>query len=224
VPGNRATPATASAPWVDPEPALDGTLEGFDISEPIPLDLEDQYRRSEQPFEGAEVFSAVAFANWNDEALFLAVEVTKAEPRFRAADAAALRLDNEPDDVHSDGLQVYLTPVASEPPMGFLIVPEPTDGTLRVRAVPGTSARADMVAGTWQPSENGYMVTLAIRPERWQPARAGSEVRFDLIVNELQPDRLRRSGQLVWSGGGGWVWLRGDRQEESRFGVLRLLP
>jgi hypothetical protein len=33
---------------------------------------------------------------------------------------------------------------------------------------------------------------------------------------------MRRAGQLVWSGGGGWVYLRGDRQNESGFGVLEL--
>jgi hypothetical protein len=27
---------------------------------------------------------------------------------------------------------------------------------------------------------------------------------------------------LVWSGGGGWVYLRGDRQPETAFGILEL--
>jgi hypothetical protein len=45
---------------------------------------------------------------------------------------------------------------------------------------------------------------------------------FDLLVNEMLPERERRSGQLVWSGGSGWVWLRGDRQDPSRFGELEL--
>jgi len=34
---------------------------------------------------------------------------------------------------------------------------------------------------------------------------------------------VRRVGQLVWSGGGGWVWLRGDRQAPERFGLLELV-
>jgi hypothetical protein len=46
--------------------------------------------------------------------------------------------------------------------------------------------------------------------------------RFDLIVNEMRPDRLRRLGQLVWTGGGGWAYLRGDRQDPSRFGMIIL--
>jgi hypothetical protein len=47
-------------------------------------------------------------------------------------------------------------------------------------------------------------------------------VGFDLLVNRREPGRERRSGQLVWSGGGGWVYLRGDRQDPASFGVLEL--
>lgn len=50
----------------------------------------------------------------------------------------------------------------------------------------------------------------------------GQLLDFDLIVNEMQPDRERRAGQLVWSGGGGWVWLRGDRHDPARLGQLHL--
>jgi hypothetical protein len=66
-------------------------------------------------------------------------------------------------------------------------------------------------------------VTLALP---W-PADDGAELRqrvgFDLLVNELLPGRVRRSGQLVWSGGNGWVWLRGDRQDPARLGALELV-
>jgi hypothetical protein len=37
---------------VDAPPALDGTLAGFDDSEPLTIDIEDQYRRSEEPYPG----------------------------------------------------------------------------------------------------------------------------------------------------------------------------
>jgi hypothetical protein len=36
-------------------------------------------------------------------------------------------------------------------------------------------------------------------------------ITFDLIVNERPPERERRRGQLVLSGGGGFGYLRGDR-------------
>jgi hypothetical protein len=51
----------------------------------------------------------------------------------------------------------------------------------------------------------------------------GGQLRFDLLVNEMVPGRVRRSGQLVWTGGNGGVWLRGDRQDPERFGVLELV-
>ena len=35
----------------------------------------------------------------------------------------------------------------------------------------------------------------------------------------MEPGRERRSGQLVWTGGGGWVYLRGDRQDPAALGV-----
>ena len=60
---------------LDALPALDGTLTGFDTGEPLTLELEDQYRRSEEPFPGPEDLSAVAWANWTEDSLAIAVEV-----------------------------------------------------------------------------------------------------------------------------------------------------
>ena len=79
-----------------------------------------------------------------------------------------------------------------------------------------------MVRGSWSRTSSGYLVTLAVTIPEW--AQIGKAIDFDLIVNEMRPDRVRRAGQLVWSGGAGWVWLWGDRQERSRFGVVELRP
>src|SRR2546422_1427971 len=46
---------------------------------------------------------------------------------------------------------------------------------------------------------------------------------FRSLVNEMLPGRTRRAGQLVWSGGNGWVFVRGDRQDVARMGVLELV-
>ncbi|HXV91006.1 MAG TPA: heparinase II/III family protein, partial [Gemmatimonadales bacterium] len=206
---------------VDAEPALDGTLTGFDTSEPLTLELEDQYRRSEEPFTGPEDFSAVAWVNWTDDALVVAVEVRKADVWFRPADAPALRLDNEADDIHSDGLQVYLGEREGRGFAGYLVVPE-RDGTLRVRLAGGDGEPA-AVRGRWRAMPDGYRVTLRIAWPAWTRPHAGGEVGFDLLVNEMYDTRVRRAGQLVWSGGNGWVYLRGDRQDPERLGVLELI-
>ena len=205
-------------------PPLDGSLDGFDISEPLRLELEDQYRRSEEPFPGPEDFSAVAYAAWDDGALYLAVDVTKRDLCFRAKGAPPLHLDNEPDDIHSDGIQVYVGNPEGGDAVGYLIVPEGRDGGPVRAAVAGQSPGvAAAVQGGWQRTPTGYRVTVAIGWPEWHRAHIGGRVRFDLLVNEMEPGRERRSGQLVWSGGNGWVYLWGDRQDPGRFGVLELV-
>jgi hypothetical protein len=202
-------------------PALDGSLDGFDSDEPLQLDHEDQYRRSEEPYPGPEEFSATATVNWSDEALYLAVEVVKPELFPRDPATPALRLDNEPDEIHSDGIQVYLRPAPDTGTVGYLIVPSVQGGVI-ARGVSGSVIGKSDVRGGWETTENGYRITVAIAPPSWGPFRPGDQIGFDLLVNQALPDRLRRAGQLVWSGGGGWVWLRGDRQDPSRFGTLEL--
>jgi hypothetical protein len=160
--------------------------------------------------------------NWDHEALYLGVDVIKSDVIARDPEAAPLLLDNEPDEIHADGLQIYLKLPMEERPAGFLVVPSTEEGALHTRAIAGFAGTPDMVEGSWSPTENGYRVTLALKPPGWSDVRLGDQIDFDLLVNEMQPDRLRRAGQLVWSGGGGWVWLRGDRQDPSRFGTLEL--
>ena len=227
------TPVAAPAFRVGGTPQLDGSLEGFELAEPLQLALEDQYRRSEDAYPGPEDFSALAYAAWDERALYLAVDVTKPEVCLRPSPSAALKLDNDPDDIHSDGLQIYLAPRAGPSTdngdgggaVGYLIVPE--QGGHRVRAQLTSDTRSPApsqpVTGAWRRTASGYRVTVALPWPAGVHAHAGACVAFDLIVNELLPGRLRRVGQLVWSGGGGWVWLRGDRQDPARFGVLELV-
>jgi hypothetical protein len=203
-------------------PALDGSMEGFHGDEPLQLDHEDQYRRSEEPYAGPDDFSATAAVNWSDEALYLAVEVVKPEVVARDPAAPPLRLDNEPDEIHADGVQVYVRLPPDEVVHGYLVVPSTKDGGLIARRVSGVGVGEGEVRGGWEPTESGYRMTVAIAPPQWGPFRPGDEIGFDLLVNQMLPDRTRRAGQLVWSGGGGWVWLRGDRQDPSRFGTLEL--
>jgi hypothetical protein len=153
--------------------------------------------------------------------LHLLVDVHTPEPEFRPAAAPPLRLDNEPDDIHSDGVQVYLRPGDTGPVYGFLVVPDASGEELRVTGAGGTIGRPEMVEGRWRRTDDGYRLALTVTIPGWEPHQ-GDELGFDLLVNRMEPGRIRRAGQLVWSGGGGWVYLRGDRQDPSRFGVLEL--
>jgi hypothetical protein len=218
---HRPTPVTGLALGVMDPPALDGTLDAFDLTAPLELDHEDQYRRSEEPYPGPEEFSAVAAVSWHLDTLYLAVDVRKPEVLVRSAAAPPLRLDNEPDDIHADGIQLYVRTAPDRPVYGFLIVPSGEDGAIRVRTVGGTSGDAAMVRGAWKPTRSGFTISAALAIPEWTP-RPGDEIGFDLLVNCIESGRERRSGQLVWSGGGGWVYLRGDRQDPASFGVLEL--
>ena len=224
---DKPTPAVGAALRVAKPPPLDGSLEGFDTSEPLRLELEDQYRRSEEPYPGPDEFAAVAHAAWDDDALYLAVDVVKPELCIRPDGAPPLRLDNEPDDIHSDGLQVYVTGDSGhgDGSVGYLIVPDRETRALRVRATNDTSGDPRSVRGAWRRTDRGYTVTFAIPwlESGGQRAHVGGRLRFDLLVNEMLPGRTRRAGQLAWSGGNGWVFVQGDRQDPARFGVLELV-
>jgi len=109
--------------------------------------------------------------------------------------------------------------------VGYLIVPD-KDGR-GVRAAVTTDSAGDPggggVRGGWKRTERGYRVTVSVPWPAGARPHVGGRVGFDLIINEMLPGRVRRAGQLVWSGGDGWVWLRGDRQNPARFGVLELV-
>ncbi|NNG17883.1 MAG: hypothetical protein HKM89_15515 [Gemmatimonadales bacterium] len=217
----------ASVPFVPESPLLDGSLEGFDPSSPLELDHEDQYRRSEEPYPGPELFAATSYVSWNGEGLYVAADVRKDELCFRSAEAPPLLLDNEVDGIHSDGIQVYLQQDGEAEVFGLLAVPEETggdSGPVRVWRIGGADASPDEGHGTWHATPEGYRLTLRVTPPWWESVLGADQLRFDLLVNEMRPGRLRRAGQLVWSGGGGWVWLRGDRQDPRRFGLLELVP
>ena len=218
---NRPARAHGTALYAASAPDVDLGLDGFNAGAPLTLDYDDQYRRSEEPYPGPEELSATALVNWTQDALYLAVDVVKADAVVRPDDAPPLLLDNEPDDIHADGLQLYLRPDPEGAVFGFLVALADEDGRVRVSPVAGTAARADMVEGGWRSTETGYAVALRLMLPDWSP-RGGDELAFDLLINETHPGRLRRAGQLVWSGGGGWVYLRGDRQSADAFGTLEL--
>jgi hypothetical protein len=207
--------AAALPAWTPP--ALDGTLEGFDLDAPLSLDGEHQYRRSEEPYD-PERFAATAWVNWDPHAIYLAVDVAKDEVVLREAGAAPLELDNEADDIHLDGIQVYLR-WPDQSVTSFVVVPDPSGG---VRTRPIEPADEARIEGRWAETGRGYRLTLALTDPRIGQLRAGERLGFDLLVNEMTSDRVRRLGQLVWSGGGGWVYLRGDRQAAEHLGRIDL--
>lgn len=215
--GKRPERASAAAMRVPDAPTLDGSLDGFDLAEPLALDDELCYVRSEEPYPGAEQFAAEVWVNWDYDTLYVAAEVITPAMVLRAPDAPPLQLDNEPDDIHSDGIQVYCQ-LGTGPMRGLLI--RPWADTLLARTIE-LNPVAVAVDGGWMRTPDGYRITVAI-PCDGLGHDMQAAVHFDVLINEMRDNRVRRAGQLTWSGGPGWVYLRGDRHDPSRLGVLEL--
>ncbi len=167
------------------------------------------YRRSERSHaERGGTTAAVEVAGQGD-ALWVRVRVAKPEVVVRDSAAPDPALDNEVADIHSDGVQVY---VGREHWAGLVALPDLDGGTVRVRAVAGSAANAESVSGSSARTPDGYVMTLRIPLGR--PLERGERLRFTVTVNEMVSGRMRRAGQLALSGGG-WVWLRGDRESPA---------
>jgi hypothetical protein len=164
-----------------------------------------EYRRSEYPYDGS--FRAIGALFAHGTRIGFAVRVFKRATCFRAADAVDPQLDNEMADIHSDGLQCY---VMLYDWTGWLAIPEP--GTRDVRVVPtgGGGRSSPAVRGRWSPTEDGYAVVFEV--ETGSPLRRGDRIAVNVVVNEMYADRERRAGQLALADGGGWTYLRGDRE------------
>jgi hypothetical protein len=196
-------------------PALDGTLAGFPSEPPLLLDQAHQFRRAEEPWPGPDEFSARAWLAHDADTLYVAVDVTAPEPCFRPADEGDPEWENENPDIHSDGLQVYVSTTGF---FGWLIVPGAD--SLRVSAVPGSDAEPEMIAGgSWQPTPRGYRMTFGIV----LPEPVTGDIGFDLYVNRAKAGRQRRVGQLVWSGArGSRLYLAGDRPLPGPLPLVRI--
>lgn len=129
-------------------------------------------------------------------------------------------LDNERRDVNSDGVQLHIGAQSSAGwNSGWLAVPAvETKPEARVSAlVSGTSG----IRTAWLVTSDGWAMRAAIPLAHIALGRIGS-FSMEVIVNERSADRQRRRGQLVFSGGGGFGYLRGDRADIRRAFTFRL--
>jgi len=196
-------------------PVLEEMPTVADWTEQVPLQNQfelgkKQYRRSEQPWGAEGQFTArVAIFVVAGKVCF-AADVQKKKLHFRRSSDPDPALDNETADVNSDGIQCY---VGADGWGGFLAVPDPDSQTVRMNAVRGTMAEPEQAEGWWQRTERGYRILVSV--DVGKNLVRGDKLPVNLIVNEMYPQRTRRAGQLALSGGGGWVYLRGDREHPS---------
>ncbi|MDQ3516791.1 MAG: heparinase II/III-family protein, partial [Gemmatimonadota bacterium] len=177
---------------------------------------EREYRPSEVSWLDAGAPRAAVQVGVRGECVDVTVEVEKTPAVFRDRAAPDPALDNEHPDIHSDGVQFYLLSPSWSEPAAWLIVPESAQLRPRVREIEGSHPHIPLDAA-WLKTEGGYQITLTI-PLQALGDQASTRFSLDVIVNDMAPDRERRRGQLVLSGGAGeFVYLRGDRHDASRF-------
>jgi hypothetical protein len=171
---------------------------------------EPHYRRSELPYGAAGTFAAQVAVFAVDSRVCFAADVTKQTLALRDAAAPALGLDNEAEDINADGVQLYLGDVGWA---GYVALPDPHSEQMSIRAVAGTAADPARCEGRWARTDTGY--TLVVTVDVGRPLHRGDRVLVSMVVNEMYPERERRAGQLALVGGGGWVYLRGDRESPA---------
>ena len=129
-------------------------------------------------------------------------------------------LDNEHGDVNADGVQWYLALSVAAWSAAGLWVPAAGRAGRETRLEPGNWPSP---AVRWCRRDNGWAARFC-----WFrtaiPTDRNGVVRFDLVVNERPPERERRRGQLVASGGGGFGYLQGDRRDPAHAVRLQLPP
>ena len=165
------------------------------------------YRRSESEYPGSDNLEANVAVAAHGSRLLVGIDVRKPDLVFRSSDEPDPLLDNEAPDIHSDGVQCYVDRNGWH---GFVAVPHADSDEVHVRPVVGTMARGGGMVGSWSRTEQGYVMLLSF--ETGGELRKGDTVPLNVVVNEMRPMRSRRAGQLALGGGGGWVYLRGDRE------------
>ena len=172
------------------------------------------YRRSEEPWEAAGSPRATLRIGVSRDTVGIDVEVRKREPYFAAA-REENPLDNEDPDINSDGIQLYLYLPDSRAYASWILVPEPASREVRIRSRESAGATPGLEAD-WRLTPDGYRLRCRLKRGS-RGLGVDREFMVNLVVNEMSPDRERRRGQLVATGGGEeWVYLRGDREDMRR--------
>jgi len=172
---------------------------------------EGHYRRSETGWKASGSPTARVTIGTDGKVLLVSAAVRAGDPVFPAADAINL-YDNEHPDTLGAGMQLYLRCVEGDG--AWSLVPD-GERNVRVRAI-GASAGLAAPTGRWVQRDTDYLVEamLPLPPSML----AGEPFDMDVYINETVAGRSRRRGQLVMSGAAEeWVYLRGDRHDDSRW-------
>ncbi|MBC8089181.1 MAG: heparinase II/III family protein [Phycisphaerae bacterium] len=129
-------------------------------------------------------------------------------------------LDNERRDVNADGVQLHVAAKSGQPWTAAWIA-VPSSECLPTARVTPLVAHATEIESRWSLTAEGWSMTLRV-PLTAIPFEPDGSFAMEIIVNERPPNRARRRGQLVLSGGTGFAYLRGDRTESTHALMFRL--
>lgn len=211
-------PIDFEVPYVDMVDAPVGDI--IDGALLLPLG-EHHYDRTELAWRDAGEPTATLQLACTDTELVADLDV-ETGPVVAPAAGEENPLDNERAAVNADGVQWYVRhPDRTEWAAAGLVVPAPGAG--------GEAHQAYVLAGhpavaprvEWESGPRGWRMRLSWALDLLPVADDGC-LSFDLIVNERPPERERRRGQLVLSGGGHFTFLRGDRHRPEAALLLAL--
>ncbi|MEP6765918.1 MAG: heparinase II/III family protein [Gemmatimonadaceae bacterium] len=131
-------------------------------------------------------------------------------------------LDNERRDVNADGVQIHVGRKVGDPWSAAWIVIPDRSSLPNARVTPVT-ASSSVIETHWALAEGAWVMRCLIPLGDLQLDTDGT-IALEVIVNERSSDRVRRRGQLVLSGGGGYGYLRGDRTDSTNALTFRVPP
>lgn len=194
----------------------------------VPLG-EVHYVQTEQPWRDADAPTAALQIGCTAESLIVDVLARTGEVVARPV-SCDNPLDNEIDDTNADGVQWYINPsTIGATPLNTSLSDEDDASWyaagLHVPVGEGRSTPLRMGSAVpalkWREVADGWAMRLVWSRTSLPVAPDGS-IAFELVVNERPPDRERRRGQLVLSGGGGFGFLAGSRRSANRHVTLIL--
>lgn len=167
------------------------------------------YRRSELSWEEAGRPTARVAIRAEPDAVI--VEVFAEAPELVLVPADAVNpYDNEHPDINGHGVQLYFATESDS--SAWVFVPERPEPRARARNVVGWGTGRPPDA-QWRERRGGFELRVRIPLQ----SASGRIFGIEAIVNDAEPGRMRRRGQLVMTGAAGeFVYLRGDRHDPAR--------
>jgi len=184
--------------WWDMSPALRTSTAVFELGE-------KNYRRSEESWIEAGSPSATVAVAATKGWVEVFIHVRAKDQRFAAA-SATNPFDNEHPDTMGAGVQLYATGEGGR--AMWMLVPEGNSDRVRIREIPGS--RSTQIVSRWRTRHDGYEMHIHFANG------FAKTLDLDVVINDAVQGRERRRGQLVTADvHGEFVYLRGDREDES---------